>query len=123
MTSLFTQAPAALKVRPSSPLRSMLAGLVLGLALVCVVAATTPAARADADSGSNFLGALSAKGISYSSSAAVIAAGHEVCAELDQGKQTSDVANDVMTRSNLDSYHAGFFIGASIGAMCPRHSQ
>jgi Protein of unknown function (DUF732) len=123
MTSLFTQAPAALKVRPPSPLRSVWAGLVLGLALLGVVAATTPTARADADSGSNFLGALSAKGITFASGPAAIAAGREVCGELDQGKQTSDVANEVMSRSNLDSYHAGFFIGASIGAMCPRHSQ
>ena len=123
MTSLFTQAPAALKVRPSSPLRSMLAGLVLGLALRLRRGRDDPGRSGRRRQRQHFLGALSAKGISYSSSAAVIAAGHEVCAELDQGKQTSDVANDVMTRSNLDSYHAGFFIGASIGAMCPRHSQ
>jgi hypothetical protein len=110
-------------VRPPSPLRSVLAGLVLGLALLGIVAVTAPAARADADSGSNFLGALSAKGITFASGPAAIAAGREVCGELDQGKQTSDVANEVMSRSNLDSYHAGFFIGASIGAMCPRHSQ
>jgi hypothetical protein len=123
MTSLFTLAPAAPKVIPSSPLRSLLTGLVLGLAFLGVVAATTPAARADADSGGTFLGALSAKGISFASGPAAVAAGREVCAELDQGKQTSDVANNVMSRSNLDSYHAGFFIGASIGAICPRHSQ
>jgi hypothetical protein len=124
MTSFLTQAPAAAhQVRPSSPLRSMLVGLVLGLALLGVVAATTPAARADADISSNFLGALSAKGITFTSGLAAIAAGREVCDELDQGKPTSDVANTVMARSNLDSYHAGFFIGASIGALCPRHSQ
>jgi Protein of unknown function (DUF732) len=52
-----------------------------------------------------------------------MAAAHEVCDELDQGKQVTDVANDVMAQSNLDGYHAGFFVGASIAAMCPRHSQ
>jgi hypothetical protein len=27
----------------------------------------------------------------------------------------------VMTNSNLDGYRAGFFIGASIAAYCPRY--
>ena len=35
----------------------------------------------------------------------------------------ADVANDVMTQTNLDGYHAGFFVGVSIAAFCPRHTQ
>ena len=126
MTFLFTQTPAAVatsRVRPPSPLRSLLAGLVLAAALLGVVAETAPTAHADAESGSNFLGALTSRGITFGSGHAAIAAGHEVCDELDQGKQASDVANTVMAQSNLDGYHAGFFVGASIAAMCPRHSQ
>ena len=126
MTTPFTQAPTAVadpKVRPSSPVRSTSAGLLLGLALLGAVAQATPIARADAESGGDFLGALSSKGISYKSNGAAIAAAHEVCAELDRGKQAGDVANDLMAQSNLDGYHAGYFIGASIGAMCPRHSR
>jgi hypothetical protein len=126
MTSLFTYAPAAVatpQVRLSSPLRSLFAGLILAVALLGVAAETAPAAHADADNTSNFLGALTSRGITYGSGQAAIAAAHEVCDELDQGKQATDVANEVMTQSNLDGYHAGFFIGASIAAMCPRHSQ
>jgi hypothetical protein len=102
------------------------AGLILASALFGVVAQTAPTAHADADTGStssNFLGALTSKGITFGSGQAAIAAAHQVCAELDQGKQASDVANEVMTQTNLDGYHAGFFVGASIAAMCPRHSQ
>jgi hypothetical protein len=126
MTSLFTQAPTAVatpRVRSSSPLRSLLAGLVLAGALLGAVAETAPAAHADADTSSSFLSALTSRGITFGSRQAAIAAGREVCDELDQGKQASDVANTVMTQSNLDGYHAGFFVGASIAAMCPRHSQ
>ena len=126
MTSLFTQAPTAVatpRVRSSSPLRSLLAGLVLAGALLGVAAEAVPAARADADTSSTFLSALTSRGITFGSRQAAIAAGREVCDELDQGKQASDVANTVMTQSNLDGYHAGFFVGASIAAMCPRHSQ
>jgi Protein of unknown function (DUF732) len=126
MTSLFTQAPTAVatpRVRSSSPLRSLLAGLVLAGALLGVVAETAPPARADADTSSSFLSALTSRGITFDSRQAAIAAGREVCDELDQGKQASDVANTVMTQSNLDGYHAGFFVGASIAAICPRHAQ
>jgi hypothetical protein len=83
-----------------------------------------PTAHADSAVGSsNFHGALSSRGIIFASRQAATAAGHEVCNELDQGQQASDVANTVMTQTNLDGYHAGFFVGASIAAFCPRHSQ
>jgi hypothetical protein len=127
MTSLFTEAPTAVAtphVRSTSPLRSLVAGLVLAVTLLSVVAVAAPAARADAavDS-SKFLGALSSRGITFTSGQAAIVAGHEVCDELDQGSQASDVANNVMTKSNLDGYHAGFFVGVSIAAFCPSHGQ
>jgi hypothetical protein len=126
-TSVFTEAAAAVatpQVRSTSPLRSLLTGLVLAFALLSVVAGAAPTAHADyAVDSSNFLGALSSRGITFTSRQAAIAAGHEVCDELDQGKQASDVGNDVMTQTNLDGYHAGFFVGVSIAAFCPRHSQ
>ena len=127
MTSLFTEAAAAVatpEVRSTSPLRSLLAGLVLAVALLSVMGVAAPTAHADsALESSNFLGALSSRGITFASGQAAILAGHEVCDELDQGRQASDVANDVMTQTNLDGYHAGFFVGVSIAAFCPRHSQ
>jgi hypothetical protein len=127
MTSLFKEAAATVaipQVRSPSLLRSLLAGIVLAVALLSVVGAAAPTAHADAavDS-SNFVGALSSRGITFTSRQAAIVAGHEVCDELDQGKQASDVANTVMTQTNLDGYHAGFFVGASIATFCPRHSQ
>ena len=126
-TSVFTEASAAvatLQVRSTSPLRSLLTGIVLAFVLLSVVAVAAPAAHADyAVDSSNFLGALTSKGITFASRQSAIAAGHEVCNELDQGRQASDVANDVMTQTNLDGYHAGFFVGVSIAAFCPRHSQ
>ena len=68
-----------------------------------------------------FITALKAKGIDFASPQAAIVAGHEVCDELDLGRQKSDIANDVMGNSKMDGYHAGFFVGASVAAYCPRH--
>jgi hypothetical protein len=126
-TSVFTEASPAVatpQVRSLGPLRSLLTGLVLGFALLSVLAVAAPTAHADyALDSSNFLSALTSKGITFASRQSAIAAGHQVCDELDQGKQASDVGNDVMTQTNLDGYHAGFFVGVSIAAFCPRHSQ
>jgi hypothetical protein len=109
------------QVRSPSPVRSLLAGLVLVVALLSLVAVAAPAAHADAVD-DTFLSALKSKGITFASPQAAIVAGHEVCDELDLGRQKSDVASDVTKNSNLDGYHAGFFVGASVAAFCPRHA-
>jgi len=111
MTSVFTKAPAAV----ATP-------FALAVALLSIVGSGAPNAHADAADSGNFVGALSSKGITFASTQAAILAGHDVCDELDQGRQLGDVANDVMTQSKLDGYHAGFFVGVSIAAFCPRHS-
>jgi|GEM_PF-821250 len=127
MTSLINEAAAAVatpQVRSRRPLRSLIAGLVLAVAPLSVIGVAAPTAHADyAVDSSNFHGALSSRGITFASRQAATAAGREVCDELDRGMQASDVANNVMTQSDLDGYHAGFFVGASIAAFCPRHSQ
>jgi hypothetical protein len=101
-------------------MRSLLPGLVLAVALLSLAGPATPTAHADAVDDA-FLNAVKAKGINFASSEAAIVAAHEVCDELDLGRQKSDVVNEVMSSSNLDGYRAGYFVGASIAAFCPRH--
>ena len=107
-------------VNLSSCVRSGLAALALTVVLLGLTAVRAPVARAGDPVDDQFLAALKAKGINYQSGQAAIVAGHEVCDELDLGRQQSDVANDVMKNSNLDAYKAGYFVGASIAAYCPR---
>ena len=101
--------------------RSLLAGLAFSAALISLLALCAPTAHADAVD-SNFVNALNSRGITFASPQAAVVAAHEVCDELDSGRASSDVANDVMQQSSLDGYHAGFFVGVSIAAFCPRHS-
>ncbi|WP_156685730.1 DUF732 domain-containing protein [Mycobacterium sp. Marseille-P9652] len=97
-----------------------LAGLLAAVALLGVAGAHHPAASADAVD-TAFLNAMKAKGIDFSSPQAAIVAAHEVCDELDLGRQKSDIAGEVQKNSNLDGYRAGFFVGASVAAYCPRY--
>jgi Protein of unknown function (DUF732) len=100
--------------------RSLLAGLALAVALLTLAEVASPTAHADAIDNA-FLAAIKAKGINFSSPQDAVIAGHQVCNELDLGRQKSDVANDVMTNSGMDGYHAGFFVGVSVAAFCPRY--
>ncbi len=69
-----------------------------------------------------FLAALQSQSITYRSPDAAIAAAHLVCDRLDQGADKAQVAQEVMDNSDLDPYHAGYFVGASVGAYCPQYA-
>jgi hypothetical protein len=107
------------EVRSLTPLRSALTVTALLVALFGLVGVALPSAHADAVD-DKFIAALRAKGINVDSAQRAIVAGHEVCDELDLGRQKPDVAAEVMQNSNLDSYRAGYFVGLSIAAFCPR---
>lgn len=108
-------------VRAPGPARSI-SSAVLGLMALTVLASVAAPTAAHADGvDTQFLNAVKAKDINFASPQAAILAGHQVCNALDGGEQKGDVANDVAASSNLDGYHAGFFVGLSIAAFCPRH--
>jgi hypothetical protein len=69
-----------------------------------------------------FIAAIRAKGINFASPDKAIIAAHEVCVELNHGTP-AQVAATIQSNSNLDGYHAGYFVGASIRAYCPEHTS
>lgn len=104
---------------PSLLLLLLAAGVVPAAGLLGVLEGT-PAAQASAGDDA-FLAALTAKDINYESPDAAIHSGHLVCQRLDSGESPQQVANDIMTNSHLDGYHAGYFVGVSIRAYCPKY--
>ena len=108
-------------MRVPSLLLLLAAGLVL-LGALGWVRVESPTAHADATDDA-FLAALAGKGIKFGSPDKALIAAHEVCDELDSGKTTAQVASTVQANSNLDGYHAGYFVGASIRAYCPKYAS
>lgn len=104
-------------IRPRS-LLTMGAVPVAGLLGVLAASATAHATSGD----DAFLAALKGRGINFESPDAAINSAHTVCHELDTGQTPEQVANSVLSSSSLDSYHAGFFVGASIKAYCPKYA-
>ena len=100
-----------------------LARLAAGLALAAgLLGPFGGVAHADATDDA-FLAALKAKGIRFGSPDKVLVAAHEVCEELENGKTPAQVASTVQGNSTLGGYHAGFFVGASIRAYCPKYAS
>jgi hypothetical protein len=81
---------------------------------------TAHADRANVDAG--FRAALSSHGIMYSSPEVAVVAAHLVCTKIDGGETPTQVAQEVLNYSRLDTYHAGYFVGASIAVYCPQHT-
>ena len=98
---------------------SVMAATLMTATLVGPFGTAVPTVRADPND-DKFLPALQSQGITYQSADAAIAAGHLVCMKLDQGETETQVAQEVIDSTDLDPYHAGYFVGASVGAYCPQ---
>ena len=106
-----------------TPTRTLAAGLIPVIAMLGTLGAAAPTAHADAAVDNTFTAALSSKGINFASPQSAIVAGHEVCDELDLGRTQVQVATNVTKNSNLDGYHAGYFVGLAVRTYCPQHAS
>ncbi|MEE2853621.1 MAG: DUF732 domain-containing protein [Actinomycetota bacterium] len=107
--------------KPVRPLSLLAIGVLPVAGLLGALVASVAAHATSADDA--FLAALKAKGINYESPDAAVNSGHTVCHELDMGQSPEQVANSVLSSSSLDSYHAGYFVGVSIKAYCPKYAE
>ncbi len=107
--------------KPSGLLSRLAAGLVLVVGLLGPLGAASTA-HADATDDA-YLKVLRANGIAYESPQSAIIAGHLVCHQLDLGKTPDQIATDVLNSSTLDPYHAGYFVGVSVAAYCPKYAS
>jgi len=122
---LYPRGKSAANVRIVTTLRlrpaSAIAATVMAAAFLGPLGVAVPTVRADPND-DKFLAAMQAQSITYRSPDAAIAAAHLVCTRLDQGADKGQVAQEVMDNTDLDPYHAGYFVGASVGAYCPQYA-
>lgn len=97
--------------------------LLILAAFGALIVAAAPTARADTIDDMAFLQVIDEQGIGYTSATAVIAAGHEVCADLAQGYSVGDVIRHIFIVTPLSLDNAAFFTGAATGAYCPRFAH
>ncbi|MDT5094187.1 MAG: serine/threonine kinase PknH [Mycobacterium sp.] len=81
---------------------------------------TTSSSSSTADSA--FLSAIKGKGgMTFPSDEYAIQTAKQVCQLLDEGQKPEDVATEISKNSGIPLDKSGFFVGASIGAYCPKH--
>jgi hypothetical protein len=102
--------------------RASIQSLAMAATLMAGSLVAIPLVRAD-PLDDKFIAALQSRDIHYKSPEAAIAAAHLVCGELDNGDSKAKVAQDVIDQTDLDPYHAGYFVGASVGAYCSQYSS
>ena len=78
-----------------------------------------PQAQADEDS---LVWAIDQEGIQYTTPQKLVQAGHAVCMLMDNGSAQRGAIRVVQDNSSMITYEAGYFVGASIGALCPEYS-
>ncbi len=101
----------------------MAVGLVPLVALLAPgVATADPQPESLTNTDTSFLRTLDYYGITYTSANLAIAAGHAVCADLDNGLTPNQTVNDLWLHSSLDATHAEYFVGDSMGAYCPQYA-
>lgn len=91
------------------------AGLLAAGALVCAAPATADPID------DTFVAALAKNGISMSDRGAVISMAHSVCAGFDKGEPSTHVALGIARETPLSARQAGYFVGLSVAAYCPRY--
>ncbi|WP_245837067.1 DUF732 domain-containing protein [Mycobacterium bohemicum] len=91
-------------------------------AVLLSAAALFSAVPASADATDDaFIGALQNYGIGVNNRDSAIATGHDVCAALDSGQDSSFLVMDVIRDTHLPAKKAGFYVGVSVAAYCPQY--
>lgn len=91
-------------------------------AVLLSAAALLPAAPASADESDDaFIAALDNNGIDINDRNTAITMGHNVCAGLDKGQDSSVLVLKVINDTNLSARQAGYFVGVSVAAYCPQY--
>lgn len=96
------------------------AGMFLTLAAGAAALFFAVPASADPKDDS-FIAEIQRNGIVFTDRGAAIAAGHNMCAGLDQGKTPTSLVLNVVRATDLSAHEAGYLLGASVASYCPQH--
>lgn len=70
-----------------------------------------------------FIAQMKAAGVTFSSPQAAVRQGHQVCQELATGKTGTQIANEVLSQTNLTSKQAAYFVVDATKAYCPEYAS
>jgi hypothetical protein len=95
----------------------------IGAAAIGLAVATAGAAGATTTTDDAFIAQMKSLGVSFTSPQEAAKAGHQVCMELAAGKTGTDVANEVLSQTDLTTKQAAYFVVDATKAYCPQLSS
>lgn len=94
----------------------------VGAAAVGLAVATAGAASATtADSA--FISQMESVGVTFTSPQAAVQEGHQVCTELAAGQTGTQIANEILSQTNLTSKQAAYFVVYATKDYCPQYAS
>jgi hypothetical protein len=99
-----------------------IAATAIGVAAVGLAAfagAGTAAATTPDDA---FIAQMKGQGVTFSSPQEAVREGHQVCKELAAGKTGTDVANEILSQTDLTTKQAAYFVVNATNVYCPQLS-
>ncbi|CAM4226686.1 hypothetical protein MB901379_03626 [Mycobacterium basiliense] len=69
-----------------------------------------------------FIAQMKAVGVTFSSPTSAARQGHQVCQELASGKSGTDVAEEILSQTNLTTKQAAYFVVDATKAYCPQYA-
>jgi hypothetical protein len=103
--------------RFSTVVASAVGAAALGLAALAT--STTAGANTTDDA---FIAEMQAVGVTFTSPQTAVQEGHQVCNELASGKTGTDIANEVISVTDLSSKQAAYFVVNATQTYCPQYA-
>ncbi|BBA87323.1 MULTISPECIES: DUF732 domain-containing protein [Mycobacterium] len=94
----------------------------IGAAAVGLAIATAGSAAASTDDAA-FISQMESVGVTFSSPQAADREGHQVCQELASGKTGTDIAEEILSQTDLTSKQAAYFVVYAIKDYCPQYAS
>ncbi|CAM4226717.1 hypothetical protein MB901379_03625 [Mycobacterium basiliense] len=94
----------------------------LGAAAVGLAVATAGSAAAST-SDQDFISQMESIGVSFTTPEAGVQDGHQVCTELAAGKTGTEIANEILSQTNLTSKQAAYLVVYATKDYCPQYAS
>jgi hypothetical protein len=95
----------------------------VGAAAVGLTTLATAGTASASTADDTFLAQMQSVGVTFTSPQAGIQEGQQVCKELAAGETGSQVANEILSQTNLTSKQAAYFVVYATKDYCPQYSS
>ncbi|WP_134429774.1 DUF732 domain-containing protein [Mycobacterium ulcerans] len=100
------------------------AAITTAIGAAAIGLAIAGAGAANASTGDEtFIAQMKGVGVTFSSTQSAVRQGHQVCQELASGKTSTDIAEEILSQTNLTTKQATYFVVDATKVYCPEYAS